>query len=164
MLFTLLSQSIIYLLILSFHPLLNPLTHTPPLSIPSLHSPHCFSTMESPWYIFRAAELVHRHRALSLSFHGAAGQSQPSDHMLSAASAAEERSYLLGAHMLRLEMNDWHSGDLPGWQWPGGVEDCFRMGCHGLLQRHSSVAGVLSPGQKAAKYFHILKGHLGLKA
>lgn len=33
MLFTLLSQSIIYLLIPSFHPLLNPRTHTPPLSI-----------------------------------------------------------------------------------------------------------------------------------
>lgn len=59
-------------------------------------------------------------------------------------------------------MNDWHSGDLPGWQPTAGVEGCFRTGCHGLLLCHSSVVGMLSPGQKAAKCFHTSKGQLGL--
>lgn len=48
------------------------LTRTPPQRLParhpSPHSPHCFWTMESPWYIFRAAEhRIQTQSPLSLS-------------------------------------------------------------------------------------------------
>lgn len=59
-------------------------------------------------------------------------------------------------------MNDWHSGDLPGWQQTAGVEGCFRTGCHGLLLCHSSALGMLSPRQRTMRCFHTSKGQLWL--
>lgn len=73
-------------------PTCSPLTSTH-INSHSCHFPPRFWTVEST---------PTSHRAVS--------QSQPSDHMLCAVSAAERCSYLLGERWL----NDWHSGDLSG--------------------------------------------------
>lgn len=104
----------------------------PPPHHPSPHSPHCFYTMESPWYIFRAAQTLSLSPSLTPTrpslplfhclFPWCRWPSQPSDHMLCAASAADERSYLLGAHMLGPEwiagilVTSQDASGLPGWK------------------------------------------------
>lgn len=144
------------------HPLLSHTPTTPPTLNPSPHSPHCFWAMESPWYIFRAAELVYRH-PLSLALFSQCCWPEPAIRSHAMCSLSSRGAQLFaGGTYAGARMNDWHSGDLPGWQPPAGVEDCFRTGCRGSSLCHSSAVGMLSPGQKAAKWIHTLKGQLWL--
>lgn len=125
------------------------------------HSPPCFWTVEStpdPLQVcFQSCWTPHI-RPPPPSFHSAASQSQPSDHMLCAVSAAERCSYLLGAYTLG-----------PGWM-TGilvtslaalvGMRGCFRTERHALLLCHLSgrLQACRPCGTRLQNVFTPLKG------
>lgn len=154
------SASITYM----FSPLLiepsPPPPPTPPSDHPNPHSPHCFWTMESPWYIFRTTELVYTCRTpptpslpLPLSMEPKpairSGYVQPQQHRNAA---------ICWGHTC------WSPNEWLAFWWPPRmaadhwVEGCFRTGCHSLLLCHPSASGMLSPGQTTVRCFHTSKG------
>lgn len=92
------------------------------------------------------------------SFHSAVSQSQPSDHMLCAVSAAERCSYLLGAHTLG---PSWMTGILvTSLAALVGMRGCFRTERHALLLCHSSgrLQACRPRGTRLHNVFILLKG------
>lgn len=71
--------------------------------------------MESPWYIFRAAELVCRHRAFSLTFFPWCRWPKPATRSHAMCSLSSRGAQLFaGGIQAEACMNDWHSSDLEG--------------------------------------------------
>ena len=151
------------------HPGLNPHTHPhhappppPPLIIPA-HIPFIASgPWKAPGTFSELLSTLYRHRALSIFPPSRRPKPAIRSHAMCSLSSRGAQLFAGGTHA-GARVNDWHSGDLPGWQPTTGMEGCFRTGCHGLLLCHSSaVEACCLRGRRQQKYFHTSKGQLGL--